>query len=148
MLVLTVGSFSVFGEISEITVNYKSDLAFGGFPSFLFSLYILLIYQGLPNRPPPNRRPPIPGRGGPPYQAGAAWPMPRTGPGRPAHAPPHVRGPWGLRPRGRGGRPQGAPQRGPSTWGGAWAAPAWYGAWARHISIYIYIYIYIAYRAP
>ena len=27
--------------------------------------------------------------------------MPRTGPGRPAHAPPHVRGPWGLR-RARG----------------------------------------------
>ena len=47
MLVLTVGSFSVFGEIFEITTNYQSDLAFWGFPSFLFSLYILLIYQGL-----------------------------------------------------------------------------------------------------
>ena len=45
MLVLTVGSFSDFGEIFEITVNYKSDLAFLEFPSFLFSLYIK--YQGL-----------------------------------------------------------------------------------------------------
>ena len=96
-----------------------------------------------------NRRPPIPGRGDPLYQAGAAWPMPRTGPGRPAHAPPHVRGPWGP-VRGAGGAVRrGAPQRGPSTWGGAWAgrpgpvrgmgqaAPARYGKWARHISIYI-----------
>ena len=47
MLVLTVGSFSVFGEISQMTVNYQSDLAALEFPSFLFFLYILLIYQGL-----------------------------------------------------------------------------------------------------
>ena len=47
MLVLTVGSFSVFGEIFEMTVNYQSDLAFWGFPSFLFSLYRLLIYWGV-----------------------------------------------------------------------------------------------------
>ena len=50
-----------------------------------------------------------------PYRAGAAWPMPRTGPGRPAHAPPHVRGPWGLRPRGPGGgRPQRPLREGPA----------------------------------
>ena len=54
--------------------------------------------------------------------------------------------------RGAGGwAPAEAPQRGPSTWGGAWAgrpgpvrgmgqaAPARFGAWARHINIYIYI---------
>ena len=53
MLVLSVGSFSVFGEISQMTINYQSDLAFGGFPSFLFSLHILLIYQGLSADAPP-----------------------------------------------------------------------------------------------
>ncbi len=40
MLVLTVGSFWVFGEISQLTVKHQSHLAFWGFPSFLFSLYI------------------------------------------------------------------------------------------------------------
>ena len=87
------------------------------------------VYRPPPNRWPPKPgrggppyqagaaphtrpgRPPIPGPGGPPYQAGAAWPMPRTGPGRPAHALPHVRGPWGPRPRGRGGGPR---KRGPA----------------------------------
>ena len=55
MLVLTVGSFSVFCEISEITVKYLSDLGFQWFSSFLFSLYILLIYQGLSaDAPPPG----------------------------------------------------------------------------------------------
>ena len=55
MLVLTVGSFSVFGEIFEMTVNYQSDLAFWGFPSFLFSLHTLLISQGLSaDAPPPG----------------------------------------------------------------------------------------------
>ena len=53
MLVLTVESFSVFGDISEITINYLSDLAFSRFPSFLFSLCILLIYQGLSADAPP-----------------------------------------------------------------------------------------------
>ena len=72
MLVLTVGSFSVFGEISEITVNYQSDLAFLGFPSFLFSLYILLIYQGLSaDAPPPG---PHGGGGGGPHGSGGPTP--------------------------------------------------------------------------
>ena len=53
MLVLIVGSFSIFGEISQMTVNYQSDLAFWGFPSFLFSLYLLSIYQGLSAGAPP-----------------------------------------------------------------------------------------------
>ena len=59
MLVLTVGSFSVFGEIFEMTVNYQSDLAFGGFPSVLFSLYNFINLSGT-----------LCGR--PPYQAGAS----------------------------------------------------------------------------
>ena len=42
--VLTLGSFQVFGEISQMPMNQQSDLAFLRFPSFLFSLYILLIY--------------------------------------------------------------------------------------------------------
>ena len=46
MLVLTVGSFWVFGEIPQMTVNYKSDLGLLWFPSFVFSLHIL-VYQGL-----------------------------------------------------------------------------------------------------
>ena len=55
MLVLTVGSFEVFGEIWQFTVNYTSDLAFWGFLSFLFSLHILFIYQGLSaDAPPPG----------------------------------------------------------------------------------------------
>ena len=37
-----------------MTVNYSSDLAFGGFSSVLFSLHIVLVYQGLSADPPPG----------------------------------------------------------------------------------------------
>ena len=94
MLVLTVGSFSVFGEIFEITLNYQSDLGFQWFPLFLFSLYILSIYQGLSAGHPLI--------GDPPYQAGAAS---YTRPGRPGPCP----GP------GRAGRPMPRPM--------CWALP-------------------------
>ena len=79
MPVLTVGSFSVFGEISEIHVNYQSDLAFWGFSSFLFSLYILLIFQGLSaDAPPPG---PHGGGGGGPHGSGGPAPRPHGGRG-------------------------------------------------------------------
>ena len=104
MLVLTEGSFSVFGEISQMTVNYKSDLAFGGFPSFLFSLYILSIYQGFSADAPP---PPGPhgGGGGGPHGSGGPTP-----PGPTAAAVgggPHGSG--GPRPLGGRPRPLGGP---------------------------------------
>ena len=44
-----------FRRICQLTVNYQSDLAFWGFPSFLFSLHILLIYQGLSADAPHTR---------------------------------------------------------------------------------------------
>ena len=70
--------------------------------------------------------------GDPPYRAGAAWPMPRTGPGRPAHAPPPVRGPWGLRPRGQGAVRRGPLREGPAHGAGHGpSGPARSGAWAR-----------------
>ena len=55
--------------------------------------------------------------GGPPYRAGAAWPMPRTGPGRAGRPMPRpMCGGRGAPVRGAGGgAPAGAPQRGPST---------------------------------
>ena len=47
--------FILVGEISQLTVTYQLDLGFVWFPSFLFSLHILLIYRGLsadgPTRP-------------------------------------------------------------------------------------------------